>query len=661
MKKNIESNAMLNVLFLEDVLKDAEFVNEMLKDAGFRVSMDIAKKGKEYLSFLNDRNYDIILADYTLPGFNALAALKLALELQPDVPFICVSGTIGEDKAVELLKQGATDYVLKDRLDRLPFAIRRALEEAKNHKELRKVDEALQEEKNFHHFFSESLTGIRIVSIDGETIYANKAFLDIFRYDNLNEFTKTRVIDRYTPESCAQYLERKEKRKNGNEVSDYEISIIRKNEDICHLKVSRKEIIWNGIKHFQVVYIDISEQKKLTSELIAAKEHAEESDRLKSAFLANMSHEIRTPMNGILGFAELLKEPGLSGEEQRDYIKIIEKSGTRMLNIINDIVDISKIESGLMEVNVKNTNINEQIEFIYTFFKPEVESKGMKLSIKNSLPSSESVIKTDREKIYAILTNLVKNAIKYSNNGIIELGYNHISNNYPVLEFFVKDTGIGIPEDRQEAIFQRFVQADIGDKRAYQGAGLGLSITKAYVEMLGGQIWVESESEKGSTFYFTIPYKIEPIGIIAPKNVVPDHEDNNQIKNLKVLIAEDNEISEMLLRKIIEIFSKEVLIVRNGLEAIKACRNNPDIDLIMMDIKMPEMNGHEATRQIRQFNKTVVIIAQTAYALIGDRAEALDAGCNDYISKPISYASIKEIIKKHFTKQGDIKQLLFNN
>jgi signal transduction histidine kinase/Tfp pilus assembly protein PilF len=246
-------------------------------------------------------------------------------------------------------------------------------------------------------------------------------------------------------------------------------------------------------------------------ELIAAKEKAEGSDRLKSAFLANMSHEIRTPMNGILGFSDLLKEPGLSGEEQQTYVALIEKSGTRMLNTINDIISISKIESGQMEVNLQESNINEQIEFIYNFFKPEMERNGMQFSFRNSLHFKDAIIKTDREKVYSILTNLVKNAIKYSEKGSIELGYDLNMDNKPSqLKFYVKDTGIGIPKDRQKAIFDRFIQADISDKMAFQGAGLGLSISKAYVEMLGGKIWVESEVCKGSIFYFTLPYQTEP-------------------------------------------------------------------------------------------------------------------------------------------------------
>jgi hypothetical protein len=217
-------------------------------------------------------------------------------------------------------------------------------------------------------------------------------------------------------------------------------------------------------------------------------------------------------MNGILGFAELLKEPGLSGEDQANYISMIEEGGERMLNIINNLMDISKLESGMTKVSISETNVNKQLEYIQSFFMPEVEQKGMQLFVKTSLKDKEAVIQTDREKMYAILTNLVKNAIKYSESGYIEIGCGFTSTpnesvrEYKVLEFYVKDTGIGIALNRQTAVFERFVQADIGDKRAYQGAGLGLSISKGYAELLGGKMWMESEMGKGSVFYFTIPY-----------------------------------------------------------------------------------------------------------------------------------------------------------
>jgi hypothetical protein len=361
-----------------------------------------------------------------------------------------------------------------------------------------------------------------------------------------------------------------------------------------------------------------------------------------------MSHEIRTPMNGILGFTELLKEPNLSSDDQQDYIQTIQISGARMLNTINSIVDMSKIESGLMKVDIKVTNINEKTEFTYKFFKPEVETKGLQFLFKYGLSAKEAIIKTDNEKVYGILTNLVRNAIKFTYEGSIEFGYEKKGE---YLEFFVKDTGIGIPENQHELIFERFRQGSESHNRGYEGSGLGLSISKSYVEMLGGRIWVESEEGKGSTFYFTIPYiavseekpTIENVGVTEDKEV--------QIKKLKILVVEDDEISYSLLSRVVQKISKEVLFAITGVEGVEVCRNNTDLDLVLMDIRMPNMDGNEATRQIRQFNKDVVIIAQTAYGFSGDREKAIEAGCNDYIAKPIDKTLLYDLIKKHCNKQ----------
>lgn len=430
---------------------------------------------------------------------------------------------------------------------------------------------------------------------------------------------------------------------------------INMNDETIYIQITFNPIVSNG----QVIGgscfgTNITGRKQAENELIKAKMVAEESDKLKTAFLCNMSHEIRTPMNGILGFADLLKEPGLTGEKQQEYISIIEKSGVRMLNIINDIIDISKIEAGLIKLEIKESNINEQIEYIYTFFKPEVDVKGITLSFHNALTAKEATIKTDREKLYAILTNLVKNAIKYTNQGSIEFGYYPTTTNDSKqpnsLTFYVKDSGIGIPKNRQQAIFERFVQADIGDKMALQGAGLGLTITKSYLEMIGGTIWVESEIGVGSTFYFTLPYNTQEQAQLK-KDFESDKDaniDTSALSTLKILIAEDDEISRSLITINLNKVSSEIYLAQNGIEAIEICRSNPSIDLILMDIRMPEMGGYEATRAIRQFNKEVVIIAQTAFGLSGDKEKAIEAGCNDYISKPINKKDLLTIIHNYF-------------
>jgi signal transduction histidine kinase/ActR/RegA family two-component response regulator len=372
-----------------------------------------------------------------------------------------------------------------------------------------------------------------------------------------------------------------------------------------------------------------------------AKKRAEESDKLKSAFLANMSHEIRTPMNGILGFTQLLREP-LDIEKQEEFLRVIESSGLRMLNIINNIIDISKIESGQTKISVTPFNINEEINSLCTFFAPEANEKNIELICQKPLSDSESIIHTDGEKVYAVLTNLMKNAIKYISNGQIIIGY---ENKVSHFSFFVKDTGQGIPQEKLESIFERFVQAELSYEKLQEGAGLGLAISKAYIELLGGTIWVESEVGKGSTFYFTVPACSnlkDKTGTLAAPNqgyTVP--------KNLKILIAEDESTSDLLLTFTLDSIAREILHATNGKAAIDLAQANNDIDLILMDIRMPELDGYEATRQIRQFNKRVVIIAQTAYGYTNDKEQALLAGCNDYISKPIN----KELLLDKIARQ----------
>ncbi len=392
----------------------------------------------------------------------------------------------------------------------------------------------------------------------------------------------------------------------------------------------------------------IIERKKMIQDLVAAKEKAEESDRLKSAFLANMSHEIRTPMNGIMGFAELLKEPKLSGEEQQMFIEIIEKSGERMLNIINDLINISKIESGQMEVYISETNINEQLEFLYNFFKLEAKQKNLKLTVNCPVSNSNATILTDREKVYAILTNLIKNAIKFTKSGSIDFGYQLAENK---IIFYIKDTGIGIPLNKQKSVFERFVRADSGKSDVYEGAGLGLAISKAYVEMLGGEIWIESENGKGTCFFFTLPVSINPeIDVPDIKNIRKLDDLNSM--NATILIAEDDETSVMFLTYILKNSYLKLLFAKTGSEAIELCRNRQDIDVVLMDISMPDIDGYTAAKIIKEFRPDLTIIAQTAFAL-DEEKEKYSGIFDDYLTKPIKAEELKQKIKR-FLKYSDI-------
>ena len=285
----------------------------------------------------------------------------------------------------------------------------------------------------------------------------------------------------------------------------------------------------------------------------------------------------------------------------------------------------------------------------FNFFKPEAALKNIRLPLPLLLSHKDTYIKSDLEKIYAIFTNLIKNAIKFTNKGTIEFG---CIKKGDYLEFFVKDSGIGVSEQKQKIIFERFRQANESITRIHEGSGLGLAISKAYVEILGGTIWVESDEKNGSTFYFTLPIdpKYIPEKLAPTKSSITSGKQDNKIQNLKILIVEDDSISKLLITIAVKPFSNNILKVSTGVDAVESCRKNPDIDLVMMDINMPKMGGYEATKQIREFNKDIVIIAQTANGMQSDRDKALDAGCTDYISKPVNIKELEKLIHKHFKR-----------
>lgn len=376
------------------------------------------------------------------------------------------------------------------------------------------------------------------------------------------------------------------------------------------------------------------------TELTVAKDRAEKSERLKTIFLQNMSHEIRTPMNAIIGFLEVLKDPNLSTEVQSKYINIVHTSANRLLSTLNSILQISKINSNEIEIHYSHINIDKIIDFEIDLFKAQAEEQGVSISKNTQVKGSKAVILTDKNMFNSILTNLLSNAIKFTQKGEIEIG-NYIEKDKLVM--YVKDSGVGIPEDRLGAIFERFVQADLDITRPHEGSGLGLSIVKAYVKILDGEIWVDSTIDSGSTFFFSIPYTPKSIStktkpVRAKREQLPD-------KKLTILIAEDDTTSFMLLNQILKSDNNTIIRAENGRIAVDMVKENPNISIILMDIKMPELNGIEATMEIRKFNSEIPIIAQTAYTLSGDKEKAIEAGCDEYITKPINRNLLIRLIK----------------
>lgn len=381
--------------------------------------------------------------------------------------------------------------------------------------------------------------------------------------------------------------------------------------------------------------------RKINQELIRSKERAEESDRLKSAFLSNMSHEIRTPMNGIIGFSSMLLKPELPETKRIYYANIIINSGNQLLAIVNDILDISRIETGMVEMSNDIVNINSLLEDLNSFFKPQAAAKNIDLAVYMESPD-DLLVMTDKVRLKQVLSNLLHNAVKFTFSGIIEFGYLKAGD---YLLFYVKDSGIGISENLFEDIFKPFRQVELEITRVPGGTGLGLSISKKLVDLMGGEIWLESEPGTGTTFYFKIPLVYSELTPGAEKKDV--HEYSDVPGNIKILLVEDDEVSYLYLKEIMTGYSIELKWAQNGLQAVDICSDEKDLDLVLMDIKMPDMNGIEATKKIREIRPDLPVIAVTAFAKNEDRLTALSAGCNEFLSKPIKKEDLIMVIARY--------------
>ncbi len=371
-----------------------------------------------------------------------------------------------------------------------------------------------------------------------------------------------------------------------------------------------------------------------------AEQKAIDSDRLKTAFLQNLSHEIRTPMNSIVGFSRLLKDEVTSDSEKTDYLEMIAKSSDQLLNIVNEVLDISLIETGNTSINKTRVDLNNLLEELSLSFKPLLNN-SISFTLLKGLSDQSGIILTDEVKVRQILNNLINNAIKFTEKGYIKFGYSLVNNE---LEFFVEDSGIGIDPHFHDKVFERFRKADTDNIKLYEGVGLGLSICKGNIELLKGKIWIESEPGKGSKFFFTIPY--EPVSEAETIRLNITESDKN-LDKLTILVAEDDEINYSYIKEIFRGSGAEILHAANGKEAVEICKNNNNIGMLLIDIKMPVMNGYDAIKQIRELRPFLPIIAQTAFALSNDMLKAFNAGSNDYISKPFKKEQLLAIVKKH--------------
>jgi len=630
------------VLIVEDTSSDAELIErEILKTLK---SCDFRRVWTEegYLTAIREFRPDIILSDYSMPGFDGLMALKLAKENIPHIPFIIVTGSINEDVAVECMRSGAWDYVIKEFIKRLGQAVLNVLEQARIRHEKNHTQEALiaSEERHRSLFENNIAMMLLIDAIDGSIIDANPAACHYYGYDR-DELKSMKIsqINILPEKEVFRELEKARLQKR----IQFHFQHRLKDGSVRDVEVYSSCIKVFGKKVLHSIIHDITSKKKLERDLIAAKEKAEENDRLKTAFLHNVSHEIRTPLNAIVGFSSFLNMPNLPDEKRKEFTDIINLSSEQLLSIITDIISVATLEAGQEKVNKKETDINHAMLAVYEQFCIKSLFPNISINYHSDIPDSAALVMTDGVKLMQILTNLVGNALKYTRKGKVEFSCSRIKNE---LYFVIEDTGIGIPKEMHHKIFDRFWQVDSTVTREYGGTGLGLSITRAYVELMGGKIWLDSEPGKGSIFYFTIPY--EPVGITQrTETPVTEIILTGPPPGKTILIAEDENNNYLLIRELLSDYGLILVHAENGLQAVDICKARSDLDLVLMDIKMPVMDGMEATQRIKKTRPGLAVIAVTAYAYDTDRKRLLDHGFDDYIAKPLRREELVPMLKRY--------------
>ena len=785
----------IKILHLEDSYKDSELIKSIIENGGIEFDYFLTDNETDYVNVLANENIDLIIADYSLPDYDGYEAFKVSKELYPDIPFIFVSGTIGEDTAVNAMVNGAVDYVLKNNLARLVPAMKRSLRQAENeHKRKQAEEELMESRKNLYEAYKLAHIGVwdwkadddkvtwteelyRIAGLDTKrpaptyaehsALYTQQSWrllnaaveramqtgkpyqleLELVRPDgkirNVNAFGGRKVdnigkitglfgtvqditeriraekalresetfnstliehlpqriflkdikseyiicnnnyafdlgikpgeikgkndFDFYPADFAEAYRADDAEVINKGVIKDIEEKIILQGEEgwIHTIKIpyrntedlitgvlgvfeditKRKQAEQELITVNKELIFQIEDKEKQAKEVVLARKKAEESDNLKSTFLHNLSHEIRTPMNQILGFASFLKDPDLTEQQRDDYITIINNQSFQLLHIITNIVEISEITTGQVDLKLSVFNLKEMMEDLCASFKPKAEYRNLQLRLSKKIADADTIIRGDQVKLKHVFNHLIENAIKYTDAGNVDIEYSRTGNS---LIIAVRDTGIGLQEQEKQLIFEHFRQVDIRNGKKYGGMGLGLAISNAYIRMMGGRIRVESKQGEGSTFFVEIPDMVAIHAFTPTLRGLHVHGISRPDWHGKtLLIAEDEESNANFLKIALHATGIHLLLATNGLEAVEQCKKHPEITIVLMDVKMPRMDGLEATKIIKSFRGDLPVIATTAYARTDEREFILQSGCDDYLPKPIIKEELMATIQKY--------------
>ncbi len=682
---SVNKKQMIKILAIDDNKDNLVVLAALLSDAFPEARIITSQSGKDGIEKARNESPDVILLDLVMPvidGYETCKILKEDDELQR-IPVIILTAMHTESGSrIKALKLGAETFLTKpideaeltaqvssmlrikrsedkvrmenERLEELVYERTKGLEES-NRASLRLLDELKIEmeqrrfseealrvsEDHFRNLYNDAPVGLYRTTPDGKILLANRAIYEMLGFTNLEEVSLENLEEAgFEPTyRRAQFIEQIEK---FGEVKDLESKWICRNGECIivreHAKVicdpDGKPLYYNGTVE------DITERRGAEEALNLALIKAESGNLLKTAFMNNISHEVRTPLNGLLGFSNLITQPDITQDEKILFYSLIKKSSSRLLNTINSYMDISLIVSGNIEVKRKSIDLHQMLRGLFGLFQPECISKEIEFLLNIPGNIGQITLNSDADLLKKILNHLLDNAVKFTDRGKIVFGYIvHLQS----LEFYVHDTGIGIGVEAQSLIFESFIQEELSPTRRHEGSGLGLSIAQGLVRLLGGELMVESKKGSGSKFFFKIPFE-------GTKKEVSKQEDiKTEIPvagKAVILVVEDDESNKLFVEALLGRIPIPFLVAVNGKDAVDLCHQHPEISLVLMDIKMPVMDGLEATRIIKSFRKQLPIIALTAFAMGGDEKKAFEAGCDDYLSKPLDKEALFEKLTK---------------
>lgn len=646
----------LKILIVEDNQLDQLLVQRALSKSDLNYTSIAIDNRIAFLDALENFKPTIILCDYSIPQFGALAALDILNEKKLAIPLIIVTGTLSDEMAVECLKKGAVDYVIKDKIVRLPSAIKIALDLMQSQQQKFVAEERLrQNEKQLKAITDILPATLAYITPDLKFAFANKVSSEWFNKNLENESVESIFGTR-----IAEQIKKSLSSLNSGEHISFESTLNNSSSKRYVNLTLAPEIENSSVRGYVCLMTDITEAKMYEVKLEEAKRDAEAANNAKSQFLANMSHEIRTPLNAIMGLSELLQTNYKDEKDRILWLKKITRNSQHLKKVIDEILDLSKIEAGKLQLKFTRFSVPQVIAQVKSILSPLANEKKLELKfeVEDKIPS---MITSDSTKLQHILLNLLGNAIKFTNHGSVTLKVKiDLAGTDAVMQFIVSDTGIGMSEEEIKHLFEPFTQVDSSMTRRFGGTGLGLTLAKQLAQALGGDVFLAtSKPGEGSTFVATVKagdiaksptirsftnLLAEPVDLIdsTPQPPLPEAI----LTDFKVLLIEDSLDNQLLVQNFLEMEGVKVDLASDGEEGMKKAESG-DHDLVIMDIQMPVMDGYTATAKLRKKGYKKPIIAFTAHAFEDERERCLNIGFTDFLSKPITKRALVECIARY--------------